>query len=67
MQIDAAMLKIAEETIKLNEIGFALTPNQQFKVELIMMLRHCFQNWALFTDAQMNNLQNIYYYTLNLH
>lgn len=66
MKVDDNLVKIAEETEKLSEIGVITDNVQMFKIELMNMLVHCYDNIAIFDEAQKNNLQNIFNYTINL-
>ena len=64
--VESQQIILADSIAQVAHIGFVLDANTSKKLSIISILLDSYQNLAIFTDVQKNNLKNAYNYALSL-
>ena len=64
--VESQQILLADSIAQMAHIGFVLDANTSKKLSIISILLDSYQNLAIFTDVQKNNLKNAYNYALSL-
>ena len=64
--VESQQVILSDSIAQMAHIGFVLDANISKKLSIISILLDSYQNLAIFTDVQKNNLKNAYNYALSL-
>ena len=64
--VESQQVILSDSIAQMAHIGFLLDANTSKKLSIISILLDSYQNLAIFTDVQKNNLKNAYNYALSL-